>query len=72
VLKEHCLRSNAGLFYADGDEYAEALDLLVRKEGLRRALGANGRRYVDAEYRWGVVLDRWRMLIERAARGANE
>jgi glycosyltransferase involved in cell wall biosynthesis len=63
VLKEHCLRSNAGLFYTDGDEYAEALDLLVRQEALRRALGANGRRYVDAEYRWGVVLDRWRALV---------
>ena len=68
VLKEHCLRSNAGLFYADGDEYAEALDLLVRQEGLRASLGANGRRYVDAEYRWSVVLDRWRGLIAAVAR----
>jgi glycosyltransferase involved in cell wall biosynthesis len=68
VLKEHCLRSNAGLFYADGDEYAEALDLLVRQEPLRASLGANGRRYVDAEYRWSVVLDRWRGLIAAAAR----
>ena len=24
VLKEHCLRSNAGLFYGDGDEFGEA------------------------------------------------
>jgi glycosyltransferase involved in cell wall biosynthesis len=72
VLKEHCLRSNAGLFYADEDEYAEALDLLVRVRGLRTALGANGRRYVDAEYRWSVVLDRWRMLIGHAARGASD
>ncbi len=72
VLEEHCLRSNAGLFYADGDEYAEALDLLVRESKLRASLGANGRRYVDAEYRWSVVLDRWRMLIEQAARGASD
>lgn len=63
VLEEHCRRSNAGLFYADGDEYAEALDLLVRDEGLRGTLGANGRRYVDAEYRWSVVLGRWRELL---------
>jgi glycosyltransferase involved in cell wall biosynthesis len=68
VLKEHCLRSNAGLFYEDADEYAEALDLLIRKDDLRAALGANGRRYVDAEYRWGVVLDRWRELLEAVAR----
>jgi glycosyltransferase involved in cell wall biosynthesis len=70
VLKEHCLRSNAGLFYGDGDEYAEALDLLVREEALRAALGANGRRYVDAEYRWSVVLDRWRGLLEAVASGS--
>jgi glycosyltransferase involved in cell wall biosynthesis len=66
VLKEHCLRSNAGLFYESGDEYAEALDLLVREEALRATLGANGRRYVDAEYRWSVVLDRWRGLLAAA------
>ena len=43
VLKEHCLRSNAGLFYADGDEYVEAMDLLARDGALRGALAANGR-----------------------------
>ena len=69
VLKEHCLRSNAGLFYADGDEYAEAMDLLARDAGLRAALAANGRRYVDAEYRWGVVLDRWTALLSEVSRG---
>jgi glycosyltransferase involved in cell wall biosynthesis len=68
VLKEHCLRSNAGLFYADGDEYVEAMDVLARDASLRRALGGNGRRYVDAEYRWSVVLDRWRALLDGVAR----
>jgi glycosyltransferase involved in cell wall biosynthesis len=70
VLEEHCRRSNAGLFYADGDEYAEALDLLVRDERLHDALGGSGRRYVAAEYRWDVVLERWRALIA-AAGGAR-
>jgi glycosyltransferase involved in cell wall biosynthesis len=68
VLEEHCRRSNAGLFYADGDEYAEAMELLARADRLRDALGANGRRYVEAEYRWDAVLDRWRALIEAAGR----
>lgn len=67
VLKEHCLRSNAGLFYGDGDEFAEALQRLVDDAALRRALGAAGRRYVEAGYRWDVVLDRYRALIEAAA-----
>ncbi len=67
VLEEHCRRSNAGLFYADGDEYVEAVDLLGRDDGLRAALGANGRRYVEAEYRWETVLGRWRAMIRAAA-----
>jgi glycosyltransferase involved in cell wall biosynthesis len=71
VLEEHCRRSNAGLFYADGEEYGEALDLLVRDGELRHALGENGRRYVEAEYRWDVVLDRWRALVEAAAPGSR-
>jgi len=70
VLKEHCLRSGAALFYQDGDEYAESLDLLGHDTPLRAALGASGRRYVEAEYRWDVVLDRWRALIRAAAGGS--
>jgi len=69
VLKEHCLRSNGALYYGDGDEFVEALDRLTREEGLRRALGASGKRYVAATYQWDVVLDRYRALIEAAARG---
>ena len=69
VLVEHCRISNAGLFYADADEYVLALHLLVREQRLRDALGAAGRRYVAREYRWDVVLDRWRALIAAAASG---
>lgn len=67
VLKEHCLRSNAALYYGDGDEFAEALGRLVVDEALRRALGEAGRRYVAAGYRWDIVLARYRSLIDAAA-----
>jgi glycosyltransferase involved in cell wall biosynthesis len=67
VLKEHCLRSNGGLFYGDADEFAEALQRLVDDPSLRRALGDAGRRYVETSYRWPVVLDRYRALIEGVA-----
>jgi glycosyltransferase involved in cell wall biosynthesis len=70
VLKEHCLRSNAGLFYGDGDEFAEALQRLIDDPALHRALGNSGRRYIAASYRWEVVLDRYRALIEAAAAGS--
>jgi glycosyltransferase involved in cell wall biosynthesis len=69
VMKDHCLRSDAGLFYEDADEFEEALALLVGQPSLRRALGANGRSYVEQHYRWDIVLGRWRSLLDRVARG---
>jgi glycosyltransferase involved in cell wall biosynthesis len=67
VLKEHCLRGQGGLFYEDGVEFVEALLTLLADEVLRRALGASGRAYVAAEYRWDVVLERYRRLIAAVA-----
>ncbi|MET0553044.1 MAG: glycosyltransferase family 4 protein [Vicinamibacteria bacterium] len=63
VLKEHCLRGQGGLFYEDGVEFVEALLTLAGDDRLRAALGASGRAYVTAEYRWDVVLERYRRLI---------
>jgi glycosyltransferase involved in cell wall biosynthesis len=63
VLKDHCRRAGGGLYYAEGDEFLECLSLLLADPDLRRALGEGGRRYVAAEYRWEVVLARYRELI---------
>ncbi len=64
VLKDHCVRSNGGLYYEDADQFVEALALLVGEPTLRDALGRNGRRYLQASYRWDLVIDRYRSLIE--------
>ena len=69
VLKDHCVRSQGGLYYSCEAEFSEALDLLVREPPLRQALGDNGRRYVRENYRWETVLARYRALIEAVASG---
>lgn len=63
VLTDHCQRSNAGLFYADRDEFVDCLKLLVRNEALRTALGRNGRAYVKANYSWNMILDKYEHMI---------
>lgn len=68
VLLDHCLRSNAGLHYHDADEFVEALDLMVREPTLRRALGERGRAYVAENYRWDVVLGKYRAAIAAVSR----
>lgn len=66
VLVEHCLKSNAGLFYTDRDEFIECATLLLSDERLRRAMGRNGKEYVKRNYRWDVILAKYDRLIAAA------
>jgi glycosyltransferase involved in cell wall biosynthesis len=66
VLRGQCRRSNAGLYYSTYAEFREALALLEADEGLRRALGRNGRRYFEARYAWEVVERKYLDLLARA------
>ena len=63
VLTDHCQRSNAGLYYADRDEFIECLKLLVSNTDLRAAMGRNGRAYVRANYSWDTILDKYERMI---------
>jgi len=65
VLVEHCVRSNGGLYYADGDEFAECLTLLIRDTRLRTALGRNGRDYIRRHYRWDIVLGKYERIFAK-------
>jgi glycosyltransferase involved in cell wall biosynthesis len=62
---EHCRRANAGLYYANRDEFVEAMRLLFTDTRLRDRLAANGRDYVQQHYRWEAVLGRFDRLIAR-------
>jgi glycosyltransferase involved in cell wall biosynthesis len=72
VLVEHCRQSNAGLYYADRWEFVEALKLLMRDEPLRRAMGHNGKVYVDRHYRWSTIMAKYERLLSRLRGAARE
>jgi glycosyltransferase involved in cell wall biosynthesis len=63
VTREHCQRSNGGLYFADYSEFEACLDLLLSHPALRAALGANGRRYVMENYRWDIIVERYCRLL---------
>jgi glycosyltransferase involved in cell wall biosynthesis len=56
-----CRRAQGGLWYANADELAVALDLL--DDRLREQLGRQGRAFVAANYSWGPVLDTYRAAL---------
>ena len=63
VLVDHCQKSNAGLYYADRDEFVEALKLLVADHRLRAAMGRNGRAYVRKNYRWDEIVAKYERMF---------
>jgi glycosyltransferase involved in cell wall biosynthesis len=65
VLVDHCRRSNAGLYYESRDEFVECLRLLVSDEGLRLAMGRNGREYVRRNYRWDLVIAKYESVLSK-------
>jgi glycosyltransferase involved in cell wall biosynthesis len=65
VLVDHCLRSNAGLFYGDKWEFIETLRLLLKDPALRDAMGRNGKAYIDRYYRWSTILNKYERMFSR-------
>ena len=62
-LVEHCLKSNAGLFYANREEFVECAKLLLADDRMRERMGRNGREYVKRNYRWDVIMSKYDRLI---------
>lgn len=65
VTREHCERSNGGLWFSSYAEFEEVLDRLLASESLQRTLARNGRAYVEREYSWDAVLRRFDDAIGR-------
>ena len=67
VLLGHAHRSGAALPYTGFVEFETAVDALVDAPELADSLGRAGRRYVEREYDWDVVLDRYERVLTRVA-----
>ncbi|MGN0839153.1 MAG: glycosyltransferase family 4 protein [Pyramidobacter sp.] len=56
VTKDHCIQSNAGLYYENYFEFEGILNRLLSDSELCRIMGQNGKRYVKDHYTWDVVV----------------
>ena len=63
VLEGQVRRANGGLYYRSAKEFSEALTWLLTRDEEARTLGAQGLAYVDAEYRWPIVMKRTERLL---------
>jgi glycosyltransferase involved in cell wall biosynthesis len=57
VTAYHVRGAEGGLLYEDATEFEVALSVLLEQPELRARMGASGREYVLARYRWDDVID---------------
>lgn len=64
VLKGHCIRSNAGLWFDNYTEFAATLNYLLEHEEEYEVMRENGRAYVKENYQWDVIINKICRLID--------
>jgi glycosyltransferase involved in cell wall biosynthesis len=68
ATREHCEQSGAGLWFEGFAEFEAIVDRLTGDHGLHETMRQNGLRYVQANYRWPVVMERYGMFLEEFVR----
>lgn len=68
VLRGQAIRSNAGLYYENFEEFAECLYALDGSGPLGRILGTNGRDFFRRNYAWPVIERKYFEMFDRLAR----
>jgi len=68
VLRGHCRRSNAALYYLNYPEFESSLELLLGNPRLRQLLERRGKQYVKSTYTWDQVTRKYRRLLTEIVR----
>jgi len=64
VLREHCRRSNGGLWYTNFDEFEQCVALMTSDRRLSAGLAQNGKKYTEEEYNWEKIKLRYLRLVK--------
>jgi glycosyltransferase involved in cell wall biosynthesis len=67
ATREHCAQSGAGMWFEGFAEFEAALERMTGDRTLHETMRQNGLRYVEANYRWPVVIGRYGAFLEQFA-----
>ena len=68
VLKDHAILSKAGLYYMNKLEFIESLAYIDENPEMMKKMGENGVLYVEKNYRWDVVIEKYKNAIEKVGK----
>lgn len=64
VLKGHCLKSNAGLYYKNYFEFESCINYMLSHNYTVRQMSINGKEYIEKNFDWDKIMKKFCNLIE--------
>jgi glycosyltransferase involved in cell wall biosynthesis len=64
VLRGHAIRSNAGLYYENGEEFQRCIDYMSQHSKIYQIMKKNAIQYIKKYYQWDCIVDGFVQTIE--------
>lgn len=65
VLKGHCIKSNAGLYYMNYFEFEGIIDYIFSHNDEYKIMCKNAEKYIAENYEWDVIMKKFRDIIQK-------
>jgi glycosyltransferase involved in cell wall biosynthesis len=63
VTKDHCIKSNGGLYFSNYDEFEACLHYFLANPEKRDIMAHKGKKYVIKNYSWETVVQKYKQLL---------
>jgi glycosyltransferase involved in cell wall biosynthesis len=65
VTRDHCVKSNGGLFFRNYDEFEECINFYIDNPKIRTIMAENGKLYVNNNYSWDHIVHMYEHVLSR-------
>lgn len=65
VLKGHCIKSKAGLYFKNYNEFEEQLNNLLNSAEIYNEMKKSAKKYVDNNYNWDIITNKIDDMLEQ-------
>jgi len=65
VTRDHCVKSNGGLFFRNYDEFEECINFYIDNQKIRTIMAENGKLYVKNNYSWDRIVHMYEHVLSR-------
>lgn len=66
VTKNHCIKGNSGLYFDNFEEFEGCINFYLNNPQLRKKMAINGKKYVDENFNWDRIVEKYVRFLEEA------